>query len=169
MKRLMSLSLALMLVLSLTACATPEKPTDYPEDFCFSLEWSVEGDGTYDSKTGRLVKQKTAKKVEDYTTTFFLSDEQKAELFELISDMDPETYPDEYNPVIGSTQPSMSIVLSVTYDGKTKTISCANVALTGEPDGPAGEKFIAVYNRIIEMIMLSAEWQLLPDYEHLYM
>lgn len=169
MKRLMTLALVLMLVFSLTACVNREEPADYPEDFRFYLEWDVGGDSTYDSETGKLVKQKSAAKVEDYTTTFFLSDEQKAELFELISDMEPETYPDNYNPIDGETRPAMNIVLSVTYNGKTKTITCAGVALVGKADGIAGEKFMAVYNRIVGMIMQSAEWKQLPDYEKHYM
>ncbi len=57
----------------------PTAETGIPEDFSFSLVYGVCGDLTYDSETGVLVKQRVATHVEDYTTTYFFTDEQKRE------------------------------------------------------------------------------------------
>lgn len=168
MKRIIIVALVLTLVFSLTSCVKQVNSVDVPADFCFYIEWDCNGDSTYDSKTGRLVKQKSATKIEDYTTTFLLSDEQKAEIFSLISDMKPETYPDEYNPLKGVTEPTRNIIITASYNGKTKTITCMNVSLGNTPDCNKGKKFMAVHDKIVGIITSSAEWQALPDYEFYY-
>lgn len=191
MKRLIVFALMIAAVFSLTACSKQAEQTGTPpsapaseavtawkentdassdrmEEFCFSLEWGCNGDSTYDSQTGKLIKQKVATDVDAYTTTLLLSDEQKAEIFRLVSDMKPETYPDEYNPITGMSSPSRTIVLSVTYGGETKTITCEDVSLQNTPDGSKGKRFMAVHDKIVEIITASAEWQALPDYEFYY-
>lgn len=168
MKRFVVSVLALCFVLSLASCAKTAEPAEVPADFRFSLEWGVNGESAYDSETGKLVKQKIASRPEDYTTTLWLSDGQKAEIFCLIRDMDPDKYPDEYKPLKGRSSPSSDIVLTVSYDGKTKTITCADVPSGNAPDGIKGKKFMAVHDRIVGIIKSSAEWQALPDYEFFY-
>ena len=195
MKRLIAAVFVLALVFSFAACendtaetqtvpdtsGVPEtqvvsdEPTDetgIPEDFSFSLVYGVCGDLTYDSETGELVKQRTATNVEDYTTTFFFTDEQKEEIFDLIVAMDPASYPDEYNPFDESVRsdPSYEIILTVTYNGVTKTITCHDVAIAFDmpPKDVQSEKFRNVLNAITKIIYASDEWQALPDYEHFY-
>ncbi len=82
--------------------------------------------------------------------------------------MKPETYPDEYNPLKGGTAPTRNIIITVSYNGKTKTITCMNVSLGNTPDGSKGKKFMAVHDKIVDIITSSAEWQALPDYEFYY-
>lgn len=168
MKRWLALFFAATFLFSLSSCAKESDPADVPEDFCFSLEWDCNGDSTYDSKTGKLVKQKIAMKIEDYTTTLLLTDDQKAEIYGLIRNLKPETYPDEYNPLKGSSEPSRNIILTVSYNGKTKTISCTDVSLANTPKGNKGKKFMLLHDRIVEIIKSSTEWQALPDYEFYY-
>ena len=156
-----------------TAQVTEEYPTTetgIPEDFSFSLVYGIAGDLTYDSETGVLVKQRVATHVEDYTTTYFFTDEQKQRVYDLIVAMNPASYPDEYNPIderIGS-EPSYEIVLTVTYNGVTKRITCHNIAIGAAPKDEQGEKFLAVLDAILEILVASDEWQALPEYEFLY-
>lgn len=156
-----------------TAQVTEEYPTTetgIPEDFSFSLVYGIAGDLTYDSESGELVKQRVATRVEDYTTTFFFTDEQKQRVYDLIVAMNPASYPDEYNPIderIGS-EPSYEIVLTVTYNGVTKRITCHNIAIGAAPKDEQGEKFLAVLDAILEILVASDEWQALPEYEFLY-
>lgn len=148
----------------------PMTITGIPEDFSFSLVYGVCGDLTYDSETGELVKQKTATNVKDYTTTFFFTDEQKSQLYDLIVAMDPASYPAEYNPFDENimSDPSDEIVLTVTYQGVTKTITCHDVPIGAEAVDEQGERFMDVVHAITEIIYASDEWQALPEYEHFY-
>ncbi|MBQ6430492.1 MAG: hypothetical protein IJJ99_01255 [Oscillospiraceae bacterium] len=141
-----------------------------PEDFRFSLVYGVLGDLTYDSETGVLVKQRVATHVEDYTTTYFFTEEQKEQVYNLIVAMDPASYPDEYNPIADgiASEPSYEIVLTVTYNGVTKTITCHNIAIGAEAKDEQGENFLAVIDAIREILYASDEWQALPEYEFLY-
>ena len=168
MRKIIALLLALPFVLSLASCRGTEVVTDVPDDFGIYMEWGCGGDSTYDSQTGKLVKQNIATDVDAYTTTFFLSDAQKTELYRLITEMQPETYPDKYNPIKGMSAPSRTIVLSVTYNGTTKTIACGNVSLGNEPDGRQGKRFMAVHDALVGFVTQSEEWRALPEYEFLY-
>lgn len=148
----------------------PTAETGIPEDFSFSLIYGIAGDLTYDSETGVLVKQRAATHVEDYTTTYFFTDEQKNRIYDLIVEMDPASYPDEYNPIADgiASDPSYEIVLTVTYNGITKTITCHDVAIGAEPRDEQGEKFLAVLDAILDILVASDEWKALPEYEFLY-
>lgn len=194
MKRLIALVLLLALALSFAACAkknetaetvpdtsdpsptqevTEVEPTTeigIPEDFSFSLVYGVAGDMTYDSKTGELIKQRTATNVEEFTTTFFFTDEQKSQLYDLIVAMDPASYPDEYNPFDENimSDPSNEIVLTVTYHGVTKTITCHDIPIGAPAKDEQAERLLKVVAAITTMIYASDEWQALPEYEHFY-
>lgn len=192
MKRLFAVVLLLALLLSLTACErsaavtgspdpsalpvtqemseAPTTETGIPDDFSFSLIYGILGDLTYDSETGVLVKQRSATHVEDYTTTYFCTDEQRYRLYDLIVEMDPSSYPDEYNPIADniSSSPSYEIVLTVTYHGTTKTITCHDVAIGTPGKDEQGERLLAVVEAIAEILYASDEWQALPEYEHFY-
>lgn len=199
MKKIILILLLLVLVLSFAACrnndgepvSVPETtvlpsaldgseapliktdtPIGYvpPEDFRFSLVYGVCGDLSYDSETGELVKQRVATHVEDYTTTYFFTEEQKYAVYNQIVRMDPASYPDEYNPIADgiASEPSYEIVLTVTYNGITKTITCHDIAIGAAPRDEQGEKFLAVLDAITEILYASDEWQALPDYEFFY-
>lgn len=169
MKLKIVLLMVLTLTLLLTACADKSgDDANSMEDFSFSLTWGCNGDSTYDSKTGKLVKQKIATNIDDYTTTYFFTDEQMKQVYDLIADMKPESYPDEYNPIKGETTPTRNIVLTVTYNGVTKTITCNDISLDNAPNGKKGEKFMAVHDAIVNIVTSSSEWASLPEYEFLY-
>lgn len=142
--------------------------TGVPDDFSFSLVWGCFGVSSYDSQTGRLVKTIDATNPDEYITTFFLNDEEKEEIYSLIKNMKPESYPDKYNPISGGSKPSRDIILTVKYNGKTKTISCENISLVDNTTSSKEKEFMKVYNRIVEIITSSDEWKALPEYEFLY-
>ena len=168
---LLILSFALLLPSCVDKMPAATGETDengVPTDFEFSITWGCYGDSTYNSKTGELVKQKAATKVGDYTTTYFLTDGQRAKIYDLVKEMNPSSYPDEYNPIKGMSTPSRDIVFTVTYGGKTKTITCKDVALSNNPKGSKGKKFMAVHDAIVNALTTSDEWLALPDYEFYY-
>ena len=68
------------------------------EEFSFSLTWGCYGVSSYDSKTGKLIKTTDATNPEDYVTDYQLTDEDKEYFYDLISLLDINSYPDEYDP-----------------------------------------------------------------------
>lgn len=170
-KRILSSAACVLLLVSLlllSSCADNTSELIVPEDFSFSLTWNCYGDSFYDSATGELIKQKSASHIEDYTTTYFMTDDEKTEIYALIDRMDPWSYPAEYNPVIGESLPSRTIILNVTADGKSKTITCRNVSLTDDPNGARGSRFMKVHDAVVRIVTSSGAWQALPDPEILY-
>lgn len=184
MRKYFAFMLMLVFALALTSCKVKEVspnetvPTetekavsikDVPEDFSFSLVWDVMGDSSYDSKTGKLVKQKVMYRLDEFTTTYFLTEEETLEVYKLISEIDIESYPDEYDPLNAATSPSRDIILSVTMNGKTKTITCKDIAVTSStPNGEKGRNFMKVHDTIVKILTGSEEWKALPDYERIY-
>ena len=102
--------------------------------FSFNLTWGCYGISSYDSETGILVKTNDATNPEEYVTTYYLTEEEKKQIYNLIEDLDMEKYPDEYNPHNGGimSSPSMTLVLSVKNGDFQKTIMAEDIALTYE-------------------------------------
>lgn len=148
------------------ACA----PSDVtvPEDFSFALTWNTYGISSYDSKTGKLIKTSHASHPEDYVTYYTLTDENKARIYKLLSSLDPESYPDEYDPGNGLSEPSMTLILTVFINGKEKTIKAEDIALSYDSNNSKGRRFLSACREIGEMLMATEEWQALPDYEFFY-
>ena len=139
-----------------------------PEDFSFSLVWGCYGISSYDSRTGELVKTSDTDHTEDYTTTYHMSEKEIEEIFILVEEMKPETYPDNYDPIKVSSEPSRTIILSITCSGKTKTIECRDIGLGLKAADEQGARFMAVHDRIVQILTSSDEWKALPEYEHFY-
>ena len=99
-----------------------------PQNFSFSLTWNVFGISSYDSKSGKLVKTDDVRDVENYTTTYFLTEAETLEIYNIIRELDVASYPDEYNPNprLGS-DPSMTLILSVQTDTLCKTIEAKGI------------------------------------------
>ena len=144
--------------------------SDLKESFSFALEWNVNGDSTYDSKTGTLVKQKIATNLDDFTTTLKLSDEQLAEAYEILSKLDYSDYPlnENYNPSEGVSIPADTLILTVRIGGVTRKITAKNIAIMAEGKDKAGKAFLEACGALKEMIYATPEWQSLPEYEFLY-
>lgn len=137
-------------------------------EFSFSLTWGIFGVSSYESATGRLVKTDDVSNKEDYETTHFLTAQEKAEIFKIIEDLSPHSYPDAYNPTEGKgSDPYQNIILSVEINGDRKTITAEQVALD-EATSPQGKVFMDACKAIADILENTDEWKSLPDYPYLY-
>ncbi len=184
MKRILAAALCLLLLFGVTACnrAGPEADvpdtcipeTDAPEagapdDFSFSLTWNCYGISSYDSLSGKLVKTTDSTHPADYVTEYFLTEEEKEEIRALVLAMDPDAYPDEYDPMGGlASMPSRDVILTVRLAGRVKTIACRNISLGNDPKDEAAARFLALHDRIVEILTSTEVWKALPDWEFLY-
>ena len=144
--------------------------TDVPTNLSFSLTWNTYGISSYDSATGKLVKTTDATNPEDYVTALELDGTQLFEIWELLWDLDIETYPDEYDPQGGklSSDPSMTLILTLRDGDKVKTVRAENIALSYESDDPKGQKFLDTCKAIRDILTATEEWKALPEYEFFY-
>ena len=144
--------------------------TDVPESSSFSLTWNTYGISSYDSATGKLVKTSDATNPEDYITTLELDGQQLFAIWELLWELDIETYPDEYDPQGGelSSEPSMTLILTLRDGDKVKTVRAEDIALTYESDDPKGQKFLDTCKGIRDILTATEEWKALPEYEFFY-
>ena len=148
----------------------PEK-VQVPEDFLFSITWNVYGISSYDSETGTLIKTTDATHPENYITNLELSEETLKEIYiKLTKDIDLYSYKNEYNPFSFVSQPTQTIIISLTADGASKTVTCEDIALgdAEEARTQKGRKFMKVRDEIVEIITNTEEWKSLPDYEFGY-
>ena len=142
---------------------------DEPQNFSFSLTWGVLGISSYDSASGKLIKTDDVRDVENYTTTYFLAEEETLEIYNIIRELDVASYPDTYNPNphLGS-DPSMDLILSVKTDTLTKTIEAKGIALEYTSDDEKGQKFLDACNSIRTLLIETEEWKALPEYPYQY-
>ncbi len=182
-KKTLALSLALLLVLLLSACKSPlagaggtEKTADPLRDFSFFFRFDVFGISSYNSATGELIKTRDATDPSRYRTTHVLTEAEREEIGSLLASLDLPSYPAEYDPFNAPdaeekrmTAPDQTIVLSVVTPAFSKTVTCKNVCLgmTGGYD-EASQRFLDVCARLKEILTSTEEWKGLPDYEFLY-
>lgn len=146
-------------------------PEEMPEDFSFSLTWGTYGFSSYDSRTGKLVKTTQATDPEDYITYYRLSEEEKESIYEYIRELDPDSYPDEYNPYGKgvTSNPSETLILTVRMGDSVKSIKAEDIAASLQRSRkPKGQKFLDTCQAIIDILQASEEWKALPDYEFYY-
>ena len=141
--------------------------TDYPK-YSFALTWGTYGISSYDSQSGTLIKTSHATYPNDYITNCKLTDEQYSYVWKLIEELDIESYPDEYHPHSGYSEPDMTLILSVKTEDIDKTITASEIALSYKSDNEKGQRFLDVCKEISEMLMNTNEWKSLPEYEFLY-
>ncbi|MBQ8496802.1 MAG: hypothetical protein IJ489_05015 [Clostridia bacterium] len=173
MKKSIAIFLLICFLMGLGSC-TKDETQEPVGDFTFTLVWGCYGISSYDSATGKLVKTSHATHPEDYVTNFYLTEEQMAEISALLQELDLESYPDEYDPHLtedGQTtrsDPSMDLILTLQWDGKTKTVACRETALHYTSRVKKGNGFLQTCKTIIDMLTASEEWKSLPPYEFLY-
>lgn len=176
MKQILSAFLLLALACTLAGCGNTNDHMELPEDFAFSIVWGTYGNSSYDSNTGMLVKTKHATDVSKYTCIVQLAEDQKAEVYRvLFSDIDLFKYPDSYDPFNAPdakskimTEPSQTIIISVTANGRTKTVTCSNVAYGSSGYCKEARAFMSAENKIVELITSLPEWAEFPEYEFFY-
>lgn len=161
--------LTLCLTLILSSCQS--EPAPMPEDFEFTLNWGVNGISTYDSGTGDLIKTKDATDPAQYITTLKLTEEEYRQVWDILSALDLDKFPDApnlYDPGNGESKPSETIRLYVSYGDYEKMIFADDISLEHDADNRMGQNFLDACDAIEELITSSEEWALLPEYEFLY-
>ena len=137
-------------------------------EFDFSLTWGTFGISSYDSTTGCLIKTDDAPNVEDFTTTYFLTPQEKLTVYKTVRELNMTSYPEEYNPTEGiGSNPYQKLILSANIDGISKTIMANEVAL-GDATSEKGQKFMDACDAIEDILENTEEWKALPDYPYLY-
>ncbi len=173
MKRIVCLVVAVLcLTVCFAGCGKPQPHGDSNdtdmENFNFSLVWGTNGQSSYDSRTGKLVKTKNATHPQDYVTEYKLSAEEKARIYELMRELDVTSYPDTYDPNEGwESSPPMTLILTVRGTWYKK-ISAANICMTYGSDDPKGQRFLSTCREIVDILTETEEWKALPDYEFFY-
>ena len=159
----------------LGGCGAESEGVELVEDFQFSYTWGTYGISSYDSATGKLVKTTDATRPGDYETTLFLDEITMQEIYELLKELDLESYPDTYDPinapdaeVIVLSEPSRTLILSVKKGEVTKTITCNDIAYMSEGYDKKSQAFLDACTRLEEILTTTKEWLELPEYEHLY-
>ena len=136
--------------------------------FQFSLTWGTFGISSYDSKTGCLIKTDDAPNVEDFTTTYFLTPQEKLKVYKTVRELNMTSYPEEYNPTEGiGSDPYQKLILSVEINATNMKIAANEVAL-GDATSEKGQKFMDACDAIEDILENTEEWKALPDYPYLY-
>ncbi len=163
MKKLISLVLTLIFVLSLVSCQHQNQDDATPTDLSFSLTWGCGGDNSYDSAAGRLAKRTPSTHPDDAVATYHLTGEEKAFIYDLIAALDIDSYPDVYDPHPNMlSSPSMTLVLTVNQNGTQKTVTAKNIALPFSSDDEKGQAFLSTCKAIIDLLTATEEWKALP-------
>lgn len=153
-----------------------EQP-DKIKSFDFSFTFNTFGSSSYDSKTGKLIKTVSASNPDDYITTMFLTEAQTERINRALSELDPFSYPDTYDPYNDPdsdqkimSAPSRTLVLRVVSEGKQKTINCPDIVFSAPECGydRKARDFLSFCEELQDMITSTSEWKALPDYEVLY-
>ena len=145
-------------------------PADYMGviEFDFSLTWGIFGHSSYDSKTGCLVKTDDAGNVEDFTTTYFLTPQEKLTVYKTVRELNMNSYPDEYNPTAGiGSDPYQTLILSVEINSTNMKIEANEVALD-DATSEKGQCFMDACKTISDILENTDAWKALPDYPYLY-
>lgn len=152
-----------------------------PSDFSFSIVWGVCGISSYDSKSGKLIKTKMASDAEKYTACVTLSEEELKLIYHyLCEEIDLSAYPAVYDPfnapdaqTVFASEPSQTIVISVTANRKSYTVSCEGILLAYAADlsdcyCEEAKAFMRAENHVVSLLTSLPEWQALPDYDVFY-
>lgn len=142
--------------------------TGLPDDFSFALTWNVLGISSYDSQTGKLVKTSDTTHPDDYVTYYRLTNEDKEYIYNLLMALDANSYPDEYDPQAGFSQPWRTLILTVRMNGETKTIKAEYVSDMMLSENEKGQLFLDTCEAISNKLEATRAWRALPNIEKRY-
>lgn len=177
MKKYIIFLLAVSVMLSCASCGKTEK-AEMPSDFSFSIVWDAYGISSYDSETGKLVKTKDTTDPDKYTSYVTLSEDQMKQVCKFLSkDIDLADYPASYDPfndpesnTVMTSEPSQTIIVSVTADGETNSVRCQDIAF-GSLDMcycDEAKAFMSSVKNVVSLLTSLPEWEAFPDYERFY-
>ncbi|MBQ7063590.1 MAG: hypothetical protein IJM90_01680 [Firmicutes bacterium] len=139
-----------------------------PEDFSFTLTWGMNGISSYDSTSGKLVKSSIEADLEKYTTQLILDEGQRAEIYRMLKSLRLEQYPGSLDPFPDHrSKPTTNIILTMTANGKTRSIVCHGIGLVPADQAPEGarRRLAETIESLIQFIAATPEWQSLPPYK----
>ena len=185
MKMLPALLLSLTITLILAGCdqsnRSSERKTDLidfaveaasiqtiPEDFSFSIVWGVADDCSYDSRTGKLIKDHYATHPEDYVAEYRLTDTERALIYERVKALNLDSLRECYEPEGSKSKPAETIVLTVCWNGREKTIKLVDTCSLSSEKNPSVGDILPVCNEIITLLAETDVWKALPEFETLY-
>ena len=136
------------------------------EEFKFSLGFGVSADFVYDSESQKLVRTRIrygVRNPEDYITTY--SFPYVEELYNMVKEMNPYSYPEDFKPHISSNPPMSNPYLTYKLVINNKEINVEKYAIgtSKESLSEQGKKFIEVVDFIADTVMSSDEWKALPE------
>ena len=145
---------------------------DMPENFNIYIYFDR---SKYDSRSGQLIKETIPNyevmgyTLEDYTTEYHMTYEEKKKIFQMVMDMDFLSYPSDFNPCEGHiTSPSYNLTLEIGYGKNRKTVNCKEIAIIRGIDlseweiSKEGRDFIFLHDAILDILTHSDEWKSLP-------
>ena len=142
-----------------------------PDDFSFAITWNAYGVSSYDSRTGVLIKDKSASRPSDYTAIHVLTAEEKARIYELITYVSIDSVRDLKNSgdnaVVSS--PRQTLYLTVRDGLIEKTAGSKDAGWIYVSDDERVKTFRDVCSEIISILEETPEWKALPDYENYYL
>lgn len=127
---------------------TEENSRQMPEDFEFVNTWKLK---KYDSKNELFMWAGISEDdYDEYAVKISLSQEDKEKIWELIRDLNLESYPQEYNENIEDIIPPIGADLKVSYDGKSYEIDVYHVT-NSKSHSPKRRK---LYDSMMEIIAI---------------
>ena len=115
-----------------------------------------------------MIKTDDAPNVEDFTTTYFLTPQEKLKVYKTVRELNMTSYPEEYNPTEGiGSDPYQTLILSVEINATNMKITANEVAL-GDATSEKGQRFMDACKTISDILVNTEEWKALPDYPYLY-
>lgn len=151
-------------VFVLTSCNIFSKPTfslpdTMPKDFGFVLDYGVLEKNQLDTIKGTYTKDLIL--APQVTTDLVLSDTKMAEIYQMMKDIDILSYPETYtvNSDVHMT-PYQSYSITITYDGKTKSIHWDDESGSDETKAL---KLRELFARIHEIVSETAQYKQLPE------
>ena len=131
--------------------------TGLPE-YEFTISWGQEGESSYDSKSGKLVRTEGSEGV------LTLNDAERRKIWTILTGMDYAKYPADYDPDPETeSDPPEVIELSVTTGGETASIRCADAAVRPETQEKDAEDFLNGIRQITDLIESTDAWMALSD------
>ena len=141
------------------------------EDFYFVINWGVELDSSYDSRTGTLIKTKYVRErqPEEYIATYQYPNMD--EIYEIAKSINVYSYADDYYPYEGSsirTTPSTDYVFEIN-DKIITSRDCPSLREVPNDVTKRGKQYLSLILTIIDTLTNSEEWKAMPYPEILYM
>ena len=169
-KKLISFILSLLMMIPLVSCNNKNPLSkEMPDDFSFSLVWSVFGKSSYNSETGELVKSKFEPEEELYKTTCFLTQEELLEVYNILLDANVNRFDEFKDWEFNSADPAGDYQITISTGAFEKTIKAPyGTYIDDGANSLRANKFIEVMESIIKIVKNTDEWKAMPDETQMY-